>query len=256
MVGDGANDALAIKKADLGVAMFDGAGATRQIAQVVLLDNSFAALPRGVALAETVILNIELVASVFFNKVVVGLALFLGLAFMGYTYPLSPSNMTVINYFTIWLPLAYWTFYPISNKAFDGRPRFMGKILLFSAVNGIIMAISAIAVFILEPAAGRHSDSNSLVMIALIALGYWYFALAPLNYGAVPGKTRRWVLGLLAAISAVLVAAMIYLPSAAGIFALRKPALPQLVLALLIIGAFGYLQYAIARRWFYKSGHN
>jgi Cation transport ATPase len=65
MVGDGANDALAIKKADLGVAMFDGAEATRQIAQVVLMNNSFSALPRGVALAEAVILNIELVASVF-----------------------------------------------------------------------------------------------------------------------------------------------------------------------------------------------
>jgi len=250
MVGDGANDAMAIKKSDLGVAMFDGAGATRQIAQVVLLDNSFAALPRGVALAEAVILNIELVAGVFFNKIIVGLVLFLALSFMGYTYPLSPSNMTVINYFTIWLPMAYWTLYPISNKGFDPRSPFMKKILLFSALNGIITALAATAVFVLEPAIIRNSNSNSLVMIALIALGYWYFVLAPLNYGAAPDKTRRWVLAILAAISAVSLAAMIYLPAFSRIFALQKPALSQFVFAFGIIGVFGYLQYSIAKRWF------
>jgi cation-transporting ATPase E len=252
MVGDGANDALAIKKADLGVAMFDGAPATRRIAQVVLMNNSFSALPKGVALAEAIILNIELVAGVFLNKVVVGLAFFLFLAFMKYDYPLTPSNMTVINYFTIWLPMAYWTFLPISEAGFNAKSRFMGKIFLFAIANGLIMALAALAVYVLPPMAG-FANSSLLVMIALIVLGYWYFVLAPLNYGAAPDKPRRRVLGIIAAIGAALIIAAIYLPQWAAIFGLRRPDLAPLVFALIIIGAFAYLQYAIAVRWFYKK---
>ena len=253
MVGDGANDALAIKKADLGVAMFDGAEATRQIAQVVLMNNSFSALPKGVALAEAVILNIELVASVFLNKVVIGLVLFLALAIMGYTYPLSPSNMTVINYFTIWLPMFYWTFFPIPSEGFNPKSRFMGKILLFSVVNGIIMALAATSVFVLEPVGARYAYSNFPVMISLIALGYWYFILAPLNYGFVPGKIRRCALGIVAAVSAILIAAAVYWPPLSAIFGLQKLELMSLVFTFGIILIFGYLQYAIAKRWFYRK---
>jgi cation-transporting ATPase E len=78
MVGDGANDALAIKKADLGIAMFDGAPATRQVASVVLTNNSFAELPGGVKMADSIIKNIEIFASIFFNQTFVG---FFGSAF-------------------------------------------------------------------------------------------------------------------------------------------------------------------------------
>ncbi len=252
MVGDGANDALAIKKADLGVAMFDGAPATRQIAQVVLMDNSFAALPKGVKLAENVILNIELVAGVFLNKVVTGLALFLALAFMGYTYPLSPSNITMINYFTVWLPLAYWTLFPISNVGFNAKNPIMSRIFLFAFANGIIMAAAAVAVFMLDPSASKFLGSNLLVMLALIATGYWYFVLSPLNYGAIPGEKRRRVLYVLAIAAAALIAAAIYLPQWAMIFGLRPPEPLRFVTAAAITGVFMYLQYRIAWRWFYR----
>lgn len=252
MVGDGANDALAIKKSDLGVAMFDGAAATRQIAQVVLMNNSFSALPKGVALAEAIILNIELVASVFLNKVVAGLVLFLSLAMMHYTYPLSPSGMTVVNYFTIWLPMAYWTLFPISNKGFDARTPFMGKIILFSVVNGLIMALAAIIIFLLQPSAARYADSNLLVMLSLIALGYLYFVLAPLNYGLVPDKSRRLVLLILALMSMILITAAIYYPPLIPIFGLQKPDFLSLIYTIGIIGIFGYIQRVITNRWFYR----
>ena len=76
MCGDGANDALAIKKADLGIAMFDGAQATRQIASVVLVKNSFSDLPNGVKLADSIIQNIEVCASLIFNQVFLAFFLF------------------------------------------------------------------------------------------------------------------------------------------------------------------------------------
>ena len=72
MVGDGANDALAIKKADLGIAMFEGAAATRQLASVVLTNNSFSALPEGIRLADTIIGNIHIISSLYFFEMGLG----------------------------------------------------------------------------------------------------------------------------------------------------------------------------------------
>jgi len=255
MVGDGANDALAMKKADLGVAMFDGAPATRQIAQVVLMNNSFSALPKAVSLAEAIILNIELVAGVFLNKVVAGLVLFLMLAFMGYTYPLSPSNMTVINYFTIWLPMAYWTIFPISNIEFDSKARFMGRMFLFSVINGLIMALAAVAIFILNPATVKNAGYNLPVMISMIALGYWYFVLAPLSYGAALARKRRNSLAILAFVCAALIATAIYYPKWAAFFGFTAPSVWVMLVSLAICAAFMYLQYVIAVKWFYRKNY-
>ncbi len=253
MVGDGANDALAIKKADLGIAMFDGANATRQIAQMVLLDNSFAAVPKGVSLAEAVIQNIELVASVFLNKVVAGLTLFLALAILGYTYPLSPSNTTIINYFTVWLPMAYWTVFPVPSRGRSVKAPFLRRVFLFSIVSGLIMAAAAAGVFLLEPDARKSVDSSILVVIAMIALGFWYFVLAPLSYGARPDKKQRRILALLAAACAAVLAAAIWLPAWSAFFELQKPGFTPLAYTLAIVFAAGYIQYWIAVRCFYRK---
>ena len=68
MTGDGVNDVLALKDADMGVAMGSGSGATRSVAQLVLLDDSFASLPQVVAEGRKVIANVERVANLFVTK--------------------------------------------------------------------------------------------------------------------------------------------------------------------------------------------
>ena len=80
MVGDGANDALALKKSDLGIAMFEGAPATRQVASIVLTNNSFTALPGGVELADSIIKNAEIFANIFFSFSFTGFFLFVWLS--------------------------------------------------------------------------------------------------------------------------------------------------------------------------------
>jgi cation-transporting ATPase E len=250
MVGDGANDAMAIKKADLGIAMFDGAGVTRQIAEVVLMNNSFAALPTGVEMAETIITNIELVASVFFNSITIGLVLFFILAILSYTYPLAPRNTTIINYCILWLPLAFWSFFPAHKKSLTIERSFLRRILPFSLLNGVITGIAAVTVFLLGPTNLKYSESNILVILVIATLGYWFFLLAPLAYGIVVEKKQQTITKLLAGVIVVFLTFAILQPSLSTFFGLHRPGLVGLAIASTIIFIFGWLQYQITTRWF------
>ena len=112
MVGDGVNDALALKKADLGVAMYAGATVSRRVADVVLLNNSFTALPMGMKLGSRVIQAIEIIATLFFHKIIYGIVLLLGTFALGMTYPFLPRHITFMNIFLVSLPTLMWTLFP------------------------------------------------------------------------------------------------------------------------------------------------
>lgn len=255
MVGDGANDAFALKKADLGIAMFNGASATRQIAQIILMNNSFAALPVGVTMAETIITNIELVAGIFFNKVVVGLFLFIGLAFLGFTYPISPRNITIINYCVVFLPLLYWALFPAHKQGSTTAQSFLRKVLPFSVLSGALTAVAAIIVFILSPTASQVGGSNIYVVLVLIALGYWFFVLAPQAYGIVTKKLQKKILYLFAVIILFLLFLVMRNQPLSRFFDLQWPEFVSAGLTIAVIGCFGWIQYQVMLRWF-NHGHN
>ena len=144
MIGDGANDALAIKKADLGIAMFDGAQATRQVASVVLVKNSFSDLPNGVKLADSVIQNIKICASLFFNQVFLGLLFFIALTVAGYSFPFTALNFTFTSYFAIGLPgslIFYWIIRPVHPEVLKDDKSFLRQVLPFAFISAIPQAI-------------------------------------------------------------------------------------------------------------------
>ncbi len=250
MVGDGANDALAIKKSDLGIAMFNGAGATRQIAQIVLMNNSFAALPIGVNMAETIITNIELVTSIFLNKVMIGFLLFVGVSFLGFTYPMSPRNITIINVCTVFIPFLYWGLFPAHKEGANPQQLFFKKILPFCAINSIFIALASIITFALSPVNSKIDGSNSYVVIVIIALGYWFFMLAPKAYGASSDKKEKKALYLFAFIIIIFLLFVMYNAPLSHFFDI-KPLEPVKALGMIgIIIFFGLMQYIIMRKWF------
>jgi cation-transporting P-type ATPase E len=101
MTGDGVNDALALKLADIGVAMGSGAPATRAVAQLVLLDSKFSTMPGVVAEGRRVTANIERVANLFITKTVWATLLAVAVGVVLWPYPFLPRHLTVIDTLTI-----------------------------------------------------------------------------------------------------------------------------------------------------------
>jgi hypothetical protein len=104
MTGDGVNDVLALKLADIGVAMGSGAAATKAVAELVLLDNGFGTLPGVVAEGRRVTANIERVANLFITKTVWATLLAVAAGAALIPYPFLPRHLTIIDTLAIGSP--------------------------------------------------------------------------------------------------------------------------------------------------------
>jgi cation-transporting ATPase E len=155
MVGDGVNDALALKKSDLGVAMYAGAVATRRVADVVLLNNSFNSLPIGMRLGNKIIQAIEIIATLFFHKIIFGLVLMLTTLLFGFVYPFEPRHVTFMNILLVTLPTVMWTLFPPSPR-FRMSPRHFWRDTLFAVtpiavLSGVVIALSYTMLHMMHP---------------------------------------------------------------------------------------------------------
>ena len=167
MTGDGVNDALALKDADIGVAMGSGAAATRAVAQLVLLDGKFAALPGVVAEGRRVIANIERSANLFVTKTVYAVLLAIAVVIAGWRYPFLPRHLTIISTFTIGIPGFFLALAPNTRRYIPG---FIVRVLRFTIPAGIV-AVAATMVELrrraLRPRPRRSSKSRTTAALVL-----------------------------------------------------------------------------------------
>ena len=142
MTGDGVNDTLALKQADCSVAMAAGSDAARNVAQLVLVDNDFAAMPKVVAEGRRSINNLQRSASLFLVKTLLSMTLAVVFVFLPWQYPFQPIQMTLISAFTIGLPSFVLALEPNKDRI---KGRFLENVVVKS-IPGAICAVLTILI--------------------------------------------------------------------------------------------------------------
>ncbi len=182
MTGDGVNDVLALKDADIGVAMGAGSGATRSVAQLVLMDDSFASLPAVVAEGRRVIANIERVANLFVTKSVYALLLSIAIGVAQLPFPFYPRHLTIISSLTIGIPGFFLALAPNERRA---HPGFVGRVARFAIPAGVVAAAATFGGYYLartEPGITLTGERTTAVIVLFLVAGWVLMILArPLN---------------------------------------------------------------------------
>src|SRR5271166_2197067 len=146
MVGDGINDVLALKDADLGIAMGSRTAAARAVAQLVLLDDSFTALPSVIAEGRRAIANIERTGNLFLAKTSYVLLMALAVGIAGVEFPFLPRHLSIVAVLTIGIPGFFLALAPNSTRA---RAGFVLRVLRFSIPSGCIASAATLAAYAL-----------------------------------------------------------------------------------------------------------
>ena len=144
MTGDGVNDVLALKQADMGIAMGSGTGATRAVAQLILLNDEFASLPDVVGEGRRVVANMERVASLFLSKTVYATLLALAIGVVGLAFPFLPRHMTLVGMFTIGIPAFVLSF---ESQESPIRPGFLPRVLGFAIPAGLVAGLTTFSLY-------------------------------------------------------------------------------------------------------------
>ena len=146
MTGDGVNDVLALKDADCSVAMASGSDAAVHASQVVLLESNFACMPQVVLEGRRVVNNIQRSASLFLVKNIFSFLLSLFSVVFMITYPLEPSQVSLISMFTIGVPAFFLALQP-NKEMIQGH--FLTNVFLKALPAGLtdVIAVGALVVF-------------------------------------------------------------------------------------------------------------
>jgi P-type E1-E2 ATPase len=181
MTGDGVNDVLALKSADLGIAMGSGVAATKAIARVVLLDGRFATLPGVVAEGRKLMANIERVATLFLTKTVYVIGLVAMTVVLALPFPFLPRHLTLIGELAIGIPGFVLALEPNLTRY---RKGFTQRLLKTVVPIGLIEAMITFSGYWWMRQSGQpEADAFTVATLILIALSLYVLGqlIRPLN---------------------------------------------------------------------------
>jgi cation-transporting ATPase E len=243
MTGDGVNDVLALKDADIGVAMGAGSSASRAVAQIVLLDNKFATLPHVVGEGRRVIGNIERVSNLFLTKTVysVLLAILVGLAGLAslvfgsdpLLFPFQPIHVTIAGWFTIGIPAFILSLAPNNERA---HPGFVRRVMTSALPSGLVVGIATFASYLAayqgrDATAEQQTQASTAALITLLVAAMWVLAVVARPY--------EWWRVALVTVSGLAYVVIFSIPLAQKTFLLNTSniAVTSIALAIGVVGA-------------------
>nr|WSY53987.1 cation-translocating P-type ATPase [Streptomyces sp. NBC_00886] len=214
MTGDGVNDVLALKDADIGVSMGSGSEATRAVAQIVLLNNSFATLPSVVAEGRRVIGNITRVATLFLVKTVYSVLLAVLVVCWRVEYPFLPRHLTLLSTLTIGIPAFFLALAPNKERA---KPHFVRRVMRYSIPGGVVAGVATFVTYLIArhqyTGKGSLAAETSAATLTLFLISMWVLAIIARPY-------TWWRITLVASMGAAFVVVLI-VPSLQHFFALK-----------------------------------
>ncbi|WP_405636041.1 HAD-IC family P-type ATPase [Streptomyces sp. NBC_00056] len=183
MTGDGVNDVLALKDADIGVSMGSGSEATRAVAQIVLLNNSFSTLPSVVAEGRRVIGNITRVASLFLVKTVYSVLLAVLVVCFQIEYPFLPRHLTLLSTLTIGIPAFFLALAPNKERA---RPHFVRRVMRYAIPGGVVAGTATFVTYMIArhyyTGSGALDAETSSATLTLFLVSMWVLAIIARPY--------------------------------------------------------------------------
>jgi len=231
MTGDGVNDTLALKDADMGIAMGSGAPSTKAVAQLVLLDGRFSTLPGVVAEGRRVMANMERVANLFLTKTVYAAMLAVGVALLAWEYPFLPRHISLVGSLTIGIP-AFVLSFARSRQRY--RPGLLRRVLLFAVPAGFIAGAATFTGNAMARSNGVSLEESRTVAVVVLTI----VGLAVLAYLSRP--LLSWRGGLLAAMAGAFVG-VLAIPWFREFFQLHLPRIVVLLQALGVAAVFSLL---------------
>jgi len=242
MTGDGVNDVLALKDADIGVALGAGSSAARAVAQLVLLDNSFGSLPAVVAEGRRVIANVERVANLFVTKTVYATLLAVAVGVARLPFPFLPRQLTVISSLTIGIPAFLLALGPNTDRA---RPGFLQRVASFALPVGTVAAVATFVAYALARAEGVDlAGARTSATCVLCAIGLWVLALL---YRPLTVARRGLLVAMATAFGVVIV-----VPGLRGFYGLSLPPIwtwTQMVVIAVAAGLSLETGAGVVHRW-------
>ncbi|WP_406330961.1 cation-translocating P-type ATPase [Streptomyces sp. NBC_00203] len=183
MTGDGVNDVLALKDADIGVSMGSGSEATRAVAQIVLLNNSFSTLPSVVAEGRRVIGNITRVATLFLVKTVYSVLLAILVVCWQVEYPFLPRHLTLLSTLTIGIPAFFLALAPNKERA---QPHFVRRVMRYSIPGGVVAGVATFVTYLIArhyyTGEGSLDAETSAATLTLFLISMWVLVIIARPY--------------------------------------------------------------------------